>query len=323
MGANCAEDTPLMKQYTKHLVEEMKLIEGTKLTTDQGHVVEFRFQLIPADMKWLSSMSGELNNCAIYFSPFANVNQTDKTTIGGSIGGPEATWQPWDYSKRIQVAGKVAKFKAKLKDPDGKQRSEVTKLIAKEKSTQEFVPPLGKYVDLAKAEPLHSTNNAWQHWFLALLTVAMQYTDQAKLKTATVLSDLPNSSALVAFLKCIRETIKCGRLCNSFNRWFSEKRKKGISFSYRFTGLESKRFSWNFAYLIKVLLQLENLSRGSVLKLHALAFIGVQIRDAAAIYSRVEVSKQQVEDFTTNCLLLDGVNPTVWTLGYAIPYHTK
>ena len=49
-GANCAEDTPLMKQYTKHLVEEMKLIEGTKLTTDQGHEVEFSFQLIPADI---------------------------------------------------------------------------------------------------------------------------------------------------------------------------------------------------------------------------------------------------------------------------------
>ena len=60
------------------------------------------------------------------------MNQTDTTTIGGSIGGPKATWQPWDYSKQIQVAEKVAKFKAKLKDPDGKQRPEVTKLIAKD-----------------------------------------------------------------------------------------------------------------------------------------------------------------------------------------------
>ena len=49
---------------------------------------------IPADMKWVFCMSGELNNCAVYFSPFANVNQTDKTTFGGSIGGSGATWQP-------------------------------------------------------------------------------------------------------------------------------------------------------------------------------------------------------------------------------------
>ena len=151
-------------------------------------------------------------------------------------------------------------------------------------------------MDLAKAEPLHNTNNAWQHWFPALLPVAMQYSDQVKMKTATVVSDLPNSSPLVALLKCIRGTVKCGRLCNSINRWFSEKRKKGISFSYRFTGLESKRFSWNFAHLIEILLQIDKLSSGSVLKLHTLAFIGVQIRDAAAIYSRVDVSKQQVED---------------------------
>ena len=124
-----------MKQYTKHLVEEMKVIEGATLTTDQGHIVAFRFQLIPADIKWLSTMSGELNNCAIYLSPFANVNQSDKITIGGSIDGPEATWQAWDYSKRIQVA-EVSKFKARLNDSDGKQRSEVTKLIAKEKPRQ-------------------------------------------------------------------------------------------------------------------------------------------------------------------------------------------
>ena len=184
-------------------------------------------------------------------------------------------------------------------------------------------------MNLAKAEPLHNTNNAWQQWFSALLTMAMQYTDQAKLHTATVVLDLPNSSPLVTFLKCVWETVKCGRLCNSLNRWFSGKRKKGISFSYRFTGLESKRFLWNFGYLLKELLRIEKLSRGSALKLHSLAFSGLQIRDAAAIYSRVEVRKQQVDNmktlcqnyFSTNRLLLGGVSPSVWTLGYAITYH--
>ena len=34
-----------------HSINEIQLIEGAKLTTDQGHMVEFRFQLIPADMK--------------------------------------------------------------------------------------------------------------------------------------------------------------------------------------------------------------------------------------------------------------------------------
>ena len=48
MGANSAEDTTSMKCYAKHLVKEVELIEGAKLTTEQGHMAAFRFQLIPA-----------------------------------------------------------------------------------------------------------------------------------------------------------------------------------------------------------------------------------------------------------------------------------
>ena len=48
MGANSAEDTTSMKCYTKHLVKEVELIEGAKLTTEQGHMAALRFQLIPA-----------------------------------------------------------------------------------------------------------------------------------------------------------------------------------------------------------------------------------------------------------------------------------
>jgi len=42
----------------------------TQLTTEM--------ELIPSDMKWASSLSGELNNAATYFSPFANVSQGNK-----------------------------------------------------------------------------------------------------------------------------------------------------------------------------------------------------------------------------------------------------
>ena len=331
LGANCEEDHALMKSYTNHLTEEMEEVEGKQLTTERGKQVVFKFELIPSDMKWMSSHSGELNNCATYFSPFANVNQTSKRTIGGTIGGLEATWQPWDYTKRLVMAERVVKLKSKLRDPMGKQRNEVTKFIAQNKSRQEFVPPLGKYVDLLKAEPLHNTNNAWQSWFLTALAIVMHYTHQNHLKAATAVSDLPDSSPLLTFLKCLKDTLKCGRLYKAFLRWFSEKRKKGISFSYRFTGLESKYFCWQFATLIQELLKIPTLSKGHVLKLHTLSFIGVKLRDAVSIYSRVEISIEQVENlkvlcqqfFNANSLLLTDVTPTVWTVGVAIPYHTS
>jgi len=111
-----------MKSYSSHLAAEMKEIEGKPLTTPQGNQVVFRFELIPADMKWMASHSGELNNCATYFSSFANVNQSNKATIGGTIGGPKQTWQTWDYEQRLKVAEKVDKYKKHLRDPTGKQR---------------------------------------------------------------------------------------------------------------------------------------------------------------------------------------------------------
>ena len=76
LGANCEEDHPLMKSYSNHLREEMEQIEGT-LITERGEQVVLKFQLIPSDMKWISSNSRELKNCATYSSPFANVNRTN------------------------------------------------------------------------------------------------------------------------------------------------------------------------------------------------------------------------------------------------------
>ena len=232
-------------------------------------------------------------------------------------------WQPWEYKTRLNIAEKVAKFKKGLWNPTGKQRGDVTKFITQNKSWQEYVPPLGKYVDLFKAEPLHNTNNAWQNWFLVVLAIAMQYTNQRDLKAATVVSDLPNNSPLLSFLKCIKETLKCGWLYNSFGQWFREKITKGIQSSYRFTRLESKHFCWNLTALIQELLKITSLSKGSVVKLHSLALVGLKLRDIVLIYSRVEVSMDQLQKLEILCkhffnahrLLLEGITPTMWTIG--------
>ena len=82
-----------MKAYTAQLLKEMEALEGQFYTTSRGHQVTFTFKLIPCDMKWASSLSGKLSNV----SPFANVCQGNKSTLSGSIGGLDATWQPWDY----------------------------------------------------------------------------------------------------------------------------------------------------------------------------------------------------------------------------------
>ena len=67
LGANCEEDHPLMKSYSNHLKEEMEQIEGKTLTTKRGEQVVFKFELIPSEIKWMSSHSRELNNCPFTF----------------------------------------------------------------------------------------------------------------------------------------------------------------------------------------------------------------------------------------------------------------
>ena len=90
------------------------------------------------------------------------------------------------------------------------------------------------------------------------------------------------------------------------------------------------KFLWNLATLTQEVLKINNLFKVSVVKLHYLALVALKPKDAAAIYSRVVENKQEVDNlklvcqhfFNAHCLLW-GVNPTVWNLGYAIPYHTK
>ena len=125
LGANCEEDHPLMIAYTSHLKEEMEQMEREEYTSNDGELtIKFKFDFFPADMKWASKMSGEQNNNVTYFSPFANVNQDNKSTIGGSIGenthSVKVTWNPWTYKERIKVAYLVKELKKKLPNKGGK-----------------------------------------------------------------------------------------------------------------------------------------------------------------------------------------------------------
>ena len=81
----------------------MEKTEETQLKTERGHEVSVKFELVPADQKWVALMSGELNNAATYFSPFADVGQDTKNTMDGSIDKVGGTWQPWHYKRRLEM----------------------------------------------------------------------------------------------------------------------------------------------------------------------------------------------------------------------------
>ena len=91
-----------MCKYAEQFTNEMEEIKGKCLKTERGHEVTFKLKLFPADQKWVTSMSGELNNAATYFSSFANVSQDTKEIMGGCIGKhKQATWKPWSYNDEM------------------------------------------------------------------------------------------------------------------------------------------------------------------------------------------------------------------------------
>ncbi|KAK3727600.1 hypothetical protein QZH41_017572, partial [Actinostola sp. cb2023] len=221
--------------------KEMKEMEG-KVYEVQGDSVTFECKLIPSDQKWMASMAGELNNAATYFSSFANVSKSNVKTIGGTIGDDSScTWKKWRYEQRMKDVDEVKAFKARNKIPENSKssnhRGKVTAHIASRKSRQEFSPPLGKYVDNFKPEPLHNSNNAWQHWNLDILTTAMKLTDRAVINKANGdITQLPSITPMAKYMSLLKYKMKAGRLYKNVERWFREK-KKAEDFQYRFTDM--------------------------------------------------------------------------------------
>ena len=64
-GANCKEDHPAVRLFTKQLASQIEEIEQKTYTVSGVHVT-FSFELVPSDMKFLCFINGELNNAASY-----------------------------------------------------------------------------------------------------------------------------------------------------------------------------------------------------------------------------------------------------------------
>jgi hypothetical protein len=89
-----------------------------------------------------------------------------------------------------------------------------------------------------------------------------------------------------------------------------------------------------FTNLIEVLLKhVAVIARSIKLRLHVLAFMGLRLRDSCALYNAVHITEENVRDLETKCkeyfnasLLFCGkesITPTVWTIGYVVPFHTR
>lgn len=138
---------------------------------------------------------------------------------------------------------------------------------------------------------------------------------------------LPADSPFICYLSCLRNNLGLTHLVKKIKKWFTEGRKK--YFDPRFTGKETKKMCHKYMLLP------DSVSRESdppetKLKIATLVNCGLQLRDAVSLFSRVKMRESEVAKlkiacenfFNANSLLLR-VSPTVWTIGYAIPYHRQ
>ena len=79
-------------------------------------------------------------------------------------------------------------------------------------------------------------------------------------------------------------------------------------------------------------LRCEGDSRKQRLTVVVYAYIGVRLRYSVSLFSRIELTAEQLLGLTVNCqqyfranalLLPSIVTPTVWTLGHVVPQHTE
>ena len=206
------------------------------------------------------------------------------------------------------------------------KREKLTSFIAQKKSRQEFPPLVGKFIDRAKAEPLHLKNNAWQQWNLSVLKYALSRSDVSTCKSIV---DIPPESCFGRYYNCLRFHVKATRLAKKVRKWFADGREKNKDLDYRFTGKESRLFCHNFMSIVKNL-RMDSDQRSHTFQSHVFAHIAINLRDAVSLFSRVSISNEQVlslQQFCSNYYratsLFRTSTPTTWTIGHIVPSHTK
>ena len=171
-GVNVKENGEVVRRYLKKFHDDIRYLESKvfEVNVDGNSIkVEFQLELVPNDMKMMCFISGKLSNAAFYFSSFANVTKENcYDFLRRFNGNHKKDWQPFPYQKRLEDVKHVVKKKHQLSFKCLKQetmRNNITSFIRTLQSRQEFVPPLGKYINAGKAEPLHLKNNVCKEIF--------------------------------------------------------------------------------------------------------------------------------------------------------------
>jgi hypothetical protein len=170
--------------------------------------------------------------------------------------------------------------------------------------------------------PLH---NAWQYFNVKVMNLALDLSCiPDKVNSVKQLND---NDPFKLYFTAVKEKLKCSLLYSKIKKWFTN-RNSG-KFEGRFSGKESKSFCLHFMHLIATLSVCNKESPAFLIRLNALAHLGLALRDAVSLFSRQTIDKNYVTDLSAKCttffntarMFIGNITPTAWSIGYAIPYH--
>ncbi len=106
------------------------------------------------------------------------------------------------------------------------KQTKVTEFIASQKSRQEFLPLLDKYIYQVHVEPLHLKYNAWQYFFKGVLKEAIR---KSKLPVSCkTFFEVPEESVFGRFIHSLKMHVKAGCLCKKLKCWFDDTQGLGL-----------------------------------------------------------------------------------------------
>lgn len=188
------------------------------------------------------------------------------------------------------------------------------------------MPLIGELVNRIYVDPLHLKNNACALVHRYLLDEVIQMTD----RSVTSFSQLKSNSPLGKYINAMKTQCGLSRLAKQVVKWFNNCRGREKTFDYRFTGKDSRRVLHNFMYLIASVESFVKKDSKAEYMLHGIAYYCLVLRDCVSLFSRVDISDEQVSKLEQLCneyhrltIVLFQGHPTAWTLAHIVPAHTR
>ncbi len=180
---------------------------------------------------------------------------------------------------------------------------------------QEKIPPIGKYIDKARLDPLHVVNLAWQHWYKR---VVVRFVNESQCGKNIKMAD----SLLGEHLDTL-SSLRLKRLKKQVAKQLSE--KPDIPVSVRLTGEESKSLCEHSVEIIRPLLTGDD--KADFIPI-VLIYIATMLGRITSLILRMNVNEDDLANLKTACLayhrahvLFLTPNLTSWTVGFVAPYH--